>query len=82
MPIPSQDVILRALGVDAVDAQGNTYRLIYAPTDAGLVSGSYGIASAVLVPDGAMLTIPGLAGEWRVSGGYTQRGGWHYASIS
>lgn len=67
MPALRTAALLRALGVRAVDAAGNPYRVIVGEPDRDGLGPGYGLAAAEAIPDGTMLTIPGLTGEWRVS---------------
>ena len=83
MPAAPQRAILRSLGVNATDAQGNVYRVVVGERSEGAYATGYALWAARAVPDGTLLTIPGLTGEWRVSQGDDRKpdGYWH-GSIS
>ena len=63
----SARALFRALGVPATDAEGNLHRVVVGEMQDGTRVDAYALVSAQAVPDGTMLTIPGLTGMWRVS---------------
>lgn len=77
------DPFFAHLGVDAVDADGRVHRLIIGAEAEGKADGYEVIGSAELSNGLIFASIPGLAGQWRVSKRSSfSADGFYYGSIS
>lgn len=80
MPAPPTSALLRALGVLSSDVEGNQYRVIVGERQGSANGIAYDIYAAAPIPPDTTLAIPGLAGQWVVSGSSYDRdtpGLWH-----